>query len=189
MPYKLKVGEVQFKSAWTDHPPIIRSPEYSWTGKRLIVHVNESGRKANYIHELGHWLICSPTRRRMRDFGLGPGFQSKGSAPLIVSDSFAQREEVMVCTFEVAAFDAWGLDWQEPARVNSYEDWDRAKTWADYIKIDGLSETCVGQLNKRGLFKGIHPKDLPSLESLNTDRSEREVEEFLENERMLQSLG
>ena len=52
------------------------------------------------IHEICHYIIAPPSRRKHKDFGLGGGFNSKGWVKRIVSEHFALEEEELVCVLQ-----------------------------------------------------------------------------------------
>jgi hypothetical protein len=51
------------------------------------------------LHEIGHWLLCPPSRRRLPDFGLGAGPESglrdAADAARCVDDDIRQEDEVL----------------------------------------------------------------------------------------------
>lgn len=49
-------------------PYWLESNEVTWTGERLRMHGRMLGMMA---HEIGHWLVASPARRKLPDFGMG----------------------------------------------------------------------------------------------------------------------
>ncbi len=71
------------------HPPTYG---YEENEIRFLGHTDQEA-FSNLCHDLAHWLIASPDRRVLPDFGLGPGPDSCATAERNVNVSTAQLEE------------------------------------------------------------------------------------------------
>ena len=82
--------------------------KFGWDGQVLSIPATNDYRRrvADLAHEFSHWLVCTPSRRKTPEFGLGAGFSTRdinGARKLRkVSTDSALKEEIATCF--VAAF-------------------------------------------------------------------------------------
>jgi len=81
----------------------------------------EDSRISNLAHDIAHWLVASPTRRKMPDFGLGTSPDSMGDAKLRVRFYNAQKEEGLASVCGMALEEWAGHD---PEWTWNYHNWD-----------------------------------------------------------------
>ena len=101
---------------------------------------------SDVAHDVAHWLVAAPYRRRVVDFGLGVGPDLGASdAPMLVSVRFADREEQAASLLGIAIEVAAGID---PARTLREHDWTMGREfWRTVARLrrSGLIDEC-GQL-------------------------------------------
>jgi hypothetical protein len=125
-----------------DEPPAVA---FSWDGRCLRVESEASV----VLHEIAHWQICPPERRRLPDFGLGAGPETgrkaEADAARVVSDAAKQAEECLASLLGVL----WEAALGQPAiaaflEQNWFEGWRRpsaAMTFAEtitFLHVRGL---------------------------------------------------
>lgn len=90
-----------------------------YDGQALTI---ESLQGHDIIHDLAHWLICTPSRRAVENYGLGYDYMGGGTRTPRVSRRFAQREEVATCLVDLALLAKHGWDWRRQAADYSIVD-------------------------------------------------------------------
>jgi hypothetical protein len=82
---------------------------YSWDGKGTI-HVTAGSVAGDVAHELGHYQMAPPSRRRRPEYGLGPGHSTGRYIKARVSEKQAQFEEILAAALGVLWLRHWGGD-------------------------------------------------------------------------------
>tara|TARA_Y100001970_G_scaffold248983_2_gene319089 strand:- start:21554 stop:22318 length:765 start_codon:yes stop_codon:yes gene_type:complete len=113
-----------------DEPPL---KAFSWDGTAV-----RTGSAASVlIHEVAHWLVASPERRALPDFGLGPGPETGrtelAEAARCVGDDKREEEELLASLLgilleaslgqpAISAFieQNWLEAWDRPAAANQF---------------------------------------------------------------------
>jgi hypothetical protein len=126
-----------------DEPP---AAAFSWDGERL----RTESEAYVILHEIAHWQICPPDRRRLPDFGLGAGPETgrkaDADAARVVSDETKQEEECLASVLGIL----WEADLGQPAvaaflEQNWLEGWRRPSAAATFTAT-------VEALHVRGLI-------------------------------------
>lgn len=106
------------------------SDSFQWDGTDIACKEQDA---SNIIHDIAHWIICTPARRKVEDFGLGPGPDSGESCTTMVLTGKANSDEEE----KASALGIWfekqlNLDWKATADWHSW-DWKyRApRAWRD----------------------------------------------------------
>lgn len=76
--------------------------QFGWDGRTISLEGNSPARKLHDLaHEFSHWLMSTPERRALPEFGLGAGFSTIGfeeaQKACMVTNREADREEVATC--------------------------------------------------------------------------------------------
>jgi hypothetical protein len=93
--------------------PVIRSLDtkeypYGWSGEYFRI-VSQSRYAFDLAHEIAHFLISVPERRKLAEFGLGSGFSTMGDVDQIVPDEVCTFEEDCACLLAALLLDWVGL--------------------------------------------------------------------------------
>lgn len=134
---------VRFDIPLRDESP---SSAYSWDGTAIRT------RSEAYvlIHEVAHWQIAPPARRRIVDFGLGAGPETgrteEADRAQCVSDAVKEHEELLASLLGIL----WEASLGQPAihafiEQNWLEAWDRPAAAAQFAST-------VNELHARGLI-------------------------------------
>jgi len=119
---------------------------FSWDGVRL----RTRSEATVILHEIAHWQLCPPDRRRLPDFGLGAGpetgLRAAADAALCVSQQEQQEEEALTSLLGIL----WEAALGQPAILafleqNWLEGHDRPAAIAHF-------SGCVETLRNRGLI-------------------------------------
>lgn len=127
-----------FGIAELDEPP---AAAFSWDGQVL-----RSRSEASVIlHEIAHWQLCPPDRRRVLDFGLGAGPETgrkvEADREAVTDFETREREEKRASLLGIL----WEAALAQPAvfafqEQNWLEGWDRPATAEAFIRtVDALS--------------------------------------------------
>lgn len=93
------------------HSPTARSvPIYD--GSTLVIECMEGH---DIVHDLAHWLTCTPYRRSIQNYGLGSDYKGGGSRRSTVTYRYGLREEVATCLVDMALLAKHGWDWRHQA--------------------------------------------------------------------------
>jgi hypothetical protein len=126
-----------------DEPPAVA---FSWDGRWLRAESEASV----VLHEIAHWQICPPERRRLPDFGLGAGPETgrkaEADAARVASDVAKQEEECLASLLGIL----WEAALGQPAiaaflEQNWLEGWRRPSAALTFAKT-------VAALHARGLL-------------------------------------
>lgn len=79
---------------------------HTWDGRRALVHS-----PASLCHEVAHYQVASPGRRRMPDYGLGALFLAGPASTMTVGHDYAQREENYASALGIAWMHSLDMDW------------------------------------------------------------------------------
>lgn len=80
----------------------------AWTGKFLNTALSVTN--TNVLHDVAHFQLATPIRRRMPDFGLGPSVDSQGWAPRVIPSNQSDIEENIVSIL--------GILWERELGIN-----------------------------------------------------------------------
>jgi hypothetical protein len=113
---------------------------FGWDGKSIATGVKRNA--TDILHDLAHWLVAPPSRRKIEDFGLGRGPDSGGDARRIVGDEWADNEE------EVVSF--LGIVWEAALGHNPmpslvYQSWTQGGSYKKVVKA-------IKKLTRKGLL-------------------------------------
>lgn len=85
---------------------------------------------AEGLHDIAHWLIAPPKRRRMEDFGLGaPGIPDGKYVPIAKAD----EEEEKASLLGIAMERFLGLDWESTYLNHA---WGDSYYWREAMKLE-----------------------------------------------------
>ncbi len=92
----------------------------SWTGQVLLVPPTRT--PDELTHELCHWIVATPDRRKRQEFRLGPAPWSDvyNYNPASWLES-GQRDEEMTCAVQIILMHRLGFDWRVYARNNNFD--------------------------------------------------------------------
>lgn len=96
-----------------------------WDGNSIAC---ENQNDSNIIHDIAHYALASVRRRKLPDFGLGSGPDSKLRSKSVLSGKNRDKEEELASALGIHWEKKLGLDWEATARYHS---------WYDF-KIKGL---------------------------------------------------
>lgn len=118
-----------------------------WTGSSLLTSPDT---ETNVLfHELGHWLVTSPRRRALPNYGLGVfGYYSTKlvlESPRIVSHQFAEKEEQRADLFAITLEYYCRGDWKGTWK---HHGWDK-DLW--------LAISVLEKLRRNGLLDDMKP--------------------------------
>lgn len=99
--------------------------------------------ESNALHELAHWLLASPRRRKHPSFGLGHPPCGKDYPLRFLSRDSAQREEELVSVLGILMEKTFRLPWKD-----TYED----HSWGDGVDSDQKFTRRVRTLQRKGLI-------------------------------------
>lgn len=118
---------------------------YTYKGKygyeNSRIRVTPSRRASlDLLHELCHWIICSPDRRNREEFGLGPGFSTDGYVKRFVRPDTAQKEEEIVCILSFLILKEQGYSPKNEMNTTYFEDvyYKEYKRLFDYLIDNGI---------------------------------------------------
>ena len=118
---------------------------FQWDGKRIATHKQTH---SSILHDIAHWCVAAPERRRVKEFGLGPGPDAEGTdAPYKVHFRTSQKEEERASILGILIELHLGM---YPANTMEYHNW----TGWDSRNLDGEDDfgRTVSWLIKRGLI-------------------------------------
>lgn len=119
---------------------------FSWDGTAI----RARSEACVLIHEIAHWLVAPPHRRKVIDFGLGAGPETgrveEAERARCVPDHVKEREELLASLLGIL----WEAALGQPAihafiEQNWLEAWDRPAAAAQF-------EDAAGELHARGLI-------------------------------------
>lgn len=113
---------------WCYKPKDWSPSPHPWTGHALNLG-HETNYPSDFAHEIGHWLVAEPQRRRSRYFGLDTRYSNP-------SDD--QREEELASALGILIEKALGMDWR--ATLDHH----------NWYKFSAMRQTIRG-LRRRGL--------------------------------------
>lgn len=74
-------------------------PRFQWDGS--VMTIPRRFLAVDILHELCHWLVASPERRSIPEFGLGPGFncgdETAAIGARVLAPDRASQEEIVTC--------------------------------------------------------------------------------------------
>lgn len=113
--------------------------QFGWDGKKL--HLGGIEHLGGIVHEICHWIVAPSSRKKLPDFGLGSGFNSKGKAKRIVSKKYSYTEEYFVCLLEyIILFNLNEIEQMEHSMKSAFfDDSDMEELNANVKKIKTLS--------------------------------------------------
>jgi hypothetical protein len=152
---------------------------YGWDGRTLAA-ARETINNRDLLHDIAHWIVCSPRRRALPEFGLGPGFRTDtppgADDPLEAEQRFCPvdnrmasiDEEEKLASFLGICLEAWfGIDplftafdhgWRQigPLHADGTYDHDGANgPLADWLTVDAFETTVL--LEGRGFLEQGRP--------------------------------
>lgn len=99
---------------------------WSWDGSVLDVESRFDGwmgtnAPSDSVHDVAHWLLCEPRRRRRPEFGLGTGVDSRSRcAKRTVDLRDAVEEEACASVLGILMERAAGWPWQDTWELHSW---------------------------------------------------------------------
>ncbi len=81
--------------------------KYNWTGRVLNTEPTDVEMQ---LHDVAHWLVCPPERRKLPEFGLGSDQVRESNAKQVLSNHDADEEEYLACAMQLAIVVYLGLD-------------------------------------------------------------------------------
>jgi hypothetical protein len=135
--------------------------EFTWNGRRLKVGGLTS---SDLFHEVAHWLLAPPRRRKLPGYGLGSEPYAGATLMAVVSGGFASKEEGQASVLGICYERAFGEDWWDTAEEHN---WMTCPTDGHlfcgcYNGVPTPDFFCqIAILNKRGLLRGWMPTVLP----------------------------
>jgi hypothetical protein len=119
------------------------TPEFAYVPGHIFYLGEGEERLSNFAHDIAHWLVASPTRRKKKDFGLGDGPDSMGTIKSLLSDKRARAEELLASALGTR-IEAWAG--HDPSWTLDWHNWD---------PLGGQAQITVYllRLNKRGLLR------------------------------------
>jgi hypothetical protein len=137
----------------------LRDPgeSYMWDGETIgIGGLSDS----NILHEIGHWQVSSEERRKLNDYGIGNGPDSRGYQVGILPYKLCMMEECLASLMGIGYEFHLGMDYMETMRGHSWIDKKRGE-WYVVEDNDGLSFwAVVSKLEDMNLMKGGKPSIL-----------------------------
>jgi hypothetical protein len=118
---------------------------FGWDGRRL-----RAGTEAYVLlHEIAHWQLADPRRRRAREFGLGPGPETGHRAAALratlLTGMAREREEAMASLLGIL----WEAELHQPALASFLD-----QNWLEGADRPGAAahfETILARLVRAGL--------------------------------------
>lgn len=103
---------------------------WSWDGKKLDIRSRFNGSmgdrpSSDSLHDVAHWLIASPKRHGLPEFGLGSGVDARSrEADLVVSYHYASMEESLTSLLGILMEKQLGWDWEETWKLHNWDEHD-----------------------------------------------------------------
>jgi len=99
---------------------------YNWDGEILF------GKSiSNTIHDIAHWMVASPARRRIPEFGLGPSPDRESSrAPRYLNGVSSRREEMRASLLGILLERQIGSPWKKTWKTHN---WGQGVGFAPYL--------------------------------------------------------
>jgi hypothetical protein len=112
----------------------------AWSGREQVAHLRGCD-DWEAAHELAHWLIASEERRRLDEFGGGPGQFTREGTPLVVvlTEREAVEDEQLAQAMTVAILAALGID-EHLRRYGTLHMGTLALDWAELRRRGHLTE-------------------------------------------------
>lgn len=120
----------------------------TWNGKDLSTAL--AGNDSDIVHDIAHWLVAPPSRRRCPDYGLGPDPNRSDvtHARLLVSPDHALREEELASALGVLLERALGMDWRDTLEMHG---WELSELPLDKLRARKLIDAAARPVALRGL--------------------------------------
>lgn len=115
---------------------------YSWDGKSISLKANQ------LCHEIAHWIIATPERRSMPDYGLGTAPESGIRTERVLSYDACQAEEAMASMLGIAYEAMIGVNFMYT--LNEHD-------WFSSYQYQTSCWEMISQLNRMGLMIGHLP--------------------------------
>lgn len=117
---------------------------FAWNGKRFAFRFTAA---SDVLHHFAHYLVASGDRRKLPEFGLGPGFDTgkddKAKDAAIITGYDAQREEGKASCLGILMERELGMNWK-----NTYKE----HGWNESYGLTNF-EDVVDQLFALGLIR------------------------------------
>lgn len=99
------------------------SREYRYGYQNNIIRIKPDKRAVyDLIHELCHWLVCTPKRRKMIEFGLGKGFSTDDVyLESTVSKRLSQFEEDCACILSFILLREYNMNVADEMKETEFE--------------------------------------------------------------------
>lgn len=91
--------------------PLPHPPDFPYTPGRISYWVQSGCPESDVAHEIAHWLVAAPSRRKRRNYGLGWAYIGLGTS-MVVSQETSDAEEEMASALEILIERCLGLDWK-----------------------------------------------------------------------------
>ena len=89
---------------------------YNWDGKTLF------GKSiSNTVHDIAHWMVASPARRKIPEFGLGPSPDRESShAPRYLNQKSSRLEEMRASLLGILLEKQIGSTWKKTWNTHNW---------------------------------------------------------------------
>lgn len=90
---------------------VVKEHDYAWDGKVIRINRNREHEMVEDLsHELAHWIVASPSRRKLKEYGLGSGVTGKAILSEIKSVKFSNIEEKRASILGLVIMNHVGVD-------------------------------------------------------------------------------
>lgn len=143
-------------------------PGVGWDGSTIYVQGSLRRRTYDLAHELGHLQVSNPTRRSMKEWGLGMGFNTSDcSVRMVVDSDMAQFEENCACLLSALWMHSLGLrNLEESKLVSIVYERDGGPRW-NGAQSGTAMVYALDRLIEYGVVQGYEP--LPTLRAQPLD--------------------
>jgi hypothetical protein len=130
----IEARQVEGDAPASSHGKLIMTVPNSWDGEKLFVTPDRDG--FEITHELAHWLVATPDRRKRPEFRLGPAPWNDVERQ-DYSWLSGNTDEEMACIVQIAMYRALGLPWQDIANNLGYPE----HSWTRLLHADIDNQT------------------------------------------------
>jgi hypothetical protein len=128
--------------------------KYSWDGK--YIHTRNMDRSwydgHSVLHDICHFQVASPTRRKTPEFGLGDSPDISSGAPVLLNDENAQREEEEASILTIL--------WLRHIKEDHMFVWND-HSWGWNVSNSKIAKRTLRNLLKKGVVEKVAGKFIP----------------------------